>query len=105
VFWFRNSSSLGLVSFLGNLTKMKLSDSLRRILKALLYKALTGLEPATSAMTGQCSELQQGWLKHLTLRTRIKRLSRKTICFSKSVLMHDVVIGLFVNRFEFGLTI
>jgi insertion element IS1 protein InsB len=42
--------------------------------------------------------------KHLTLRTRIKRLARKTICFSKSVLMHDVVIGLFINRFEFGLT-
>jgi insertion element IS1 protein InsB len=39
------------------------------------------------------------------LRTRIKRLARKTICFSKSVLMHDVVIGLFINRFEFGLTI
>lgn len=43
--------------------------------------------------------------KHLTLRTRIKRLARKTICFSKSVLMHDVVIGLFINRYEFGLTI
>jgi len=43
--------------------------------------------------------------KHLTLRTRIKRLARKTICFSKSIVMHDVVIGLFINRFEFGLTI
>ncbi|PZV04645.1 MAG: transposase, partial [Leptolyngbya sp.] len=43
--------------------------------------------------------------KHLTLRTRIKRLARKTICFSKSVLMHDVVIGLFINRYEFGLSI
>jgi insertion element IS1 protein InsB len=35
--------------------------------------------------------------KHLTLRARIKRLARKTICFSKSVQMHDIVIGLFVN--------
>jgi len=43
--------------------------------------------------------------KHLTLRTRIKRLARKTICFSKSIMMHDVVIGLFINRFEFGLPI
>ncbi len=43
--------------------------------------------------------------KHLTLRTRIKRLVRKTICFSKSIQMHDIVIGLFINRFEFGLTI
>ena len=43
--------------------------------------------------------------KHLTLRTRIKRLARKTICFSKSIVMHDVVIGLFINRIAFGLTI
>jgi len=40
--------------------------------------------------------------KHLTLRTRIKRLVRKTICFSKSMQMHDIVIGLFVNRYAFG---
>ena len=33
--------------------------------------------------------------KHLTLRARIKRLVRKTICFSKSIQMHDIVIGLF----------
>ncbi len=43
--------------------------------------------------------------KHLTLRTRIKRLARKTICFSKSIQMHDMVIGLFVNRYEFGVRI
>jgi insertion element IS1 protein InsB len=40
--------------------------------------------------------------KHLTLRTRIKRLVRKTICFSKTIEMHDTVIGLFINRYEFG---
>ena len=43
--------------------------------------------------------------KHLTLRTRIKRLARKTICFSKSIWLHDVVMGLFINRYEFGLDI
>jgi insertion element IS1 protein InsB len=43
--------------------------------------------------------------KHLTLRTRIKRLARKTICFSKSEKMHDIVLGLFINRYEFGLAI
>ena len=43
--------------------------------------------------------------KHLTLRTRIKRVVRKTICFSKSIQMHDIVIGLFVNRYAFGLLI
>jgi insertion element IS1 protein InsB len=40
--------------------------------------------------------------KHLTLRTRIKRLVRKTICFSKTTQMHDIVIGWFVNRYAFG---
>ena len=40
--------------------------------------------------------------KHLTLRTRIKRLARKTICFSKSTVMHHIVIGLFINRYEFS---
>ena len=38
----------------------------------------------------------------LTLRTRIKRLARKSICFSKSVITHDTVIGLFINRYCFG---
>src|SRR5918911_403796 len=40
--------------------------------------------------------------KHLTLRARIRRLVRKTICFSKTIQMHDIVIGLFVNRYAFG---
>jgi insertion element IS1 protein InsB len=48
---------------------------------------------------------QQIERKHLTLRTRIKRLVRKTICFSRSTQMHDIVIGLFVNRYEFGLQV
>ena len=48
---------------------------------------------------------QQIERKHLTLRTRIKRLARKTICFSKSIEMHDTVIGLFINRYEFGLAV
>jgi insertion element IS1 protein InsB len=34
--------------------------------------------------------------KNLDLRTRIKRLTRKTICFSKSELMHSIVIGSFI---------
>jgi insertion element IS1 protein InsB len=38
----------------------------------------------------------------VTLRARIKRLVRKTIGFSKSTQMHDIVIGLFVNRYAFG---
>lgn len=41
--------------------------------------------------------------KNLTLRTRVKRLTRKTICFSKSINMHDIVIGLLINVLDFGL--
>jgi insertion element IS1 protein InsB len=40
--------------------------------------------------------------KHINLRTRIKRLVRRTICFSKTERMHDLVIGLVVNRYGFG---
>jgi len=42
---------------------------------------------------------------HINLRTRIKRLVRRTICFSKTTTMHDLVIGLFINRYEFGAVI
>jgi insertion element IS1 protein InsB len=57
---------------------------------------------AEEHQAGKCNT-QQIERKHLTLRTRIKRLVRKTICFSRSTQMHDIVIGLFVNRYEFGL--
>jgi insertion element IS1 protein InsB len=43
--------------------------------------------------------------KHINLRTRIKRLARRPICFSKTTTMHDLVIGLFINRYEFGVAI
>jgi IS1 transposase len=48
---------------------------------------------------------QQIECKHLTLRTRIKRLTHKTICFSRSSQMHDIVSGLFVNRYACGLPV
>ncbi|AHA68780.1 Transposase [Shigella dysenteriae 1617] len=35
---------------------------------------------------------------NLTLRTRIKRLARKTICFSRSVEIHEKVIGTFIEK-------
>jgi insertion element IS1 protein InsB len=43
--------------------------------------------------------------KNLNFRTWIKRLARKTICFSKIEIMHDTVIGLLINKVEFGLDI
>ncbi|WP_306342588.1 IS1 family transposase, partial [Escherichia coli] len=35
------------------------------------------------------------------LRTRIKRLTRKTICFSRSVELHEKVIGAFIEKHMF----
>lgn len=37
----------------------------------------------------------------LTLRTRIKRLARKTICFSRSFELHEKVIGAFIEKYMF----
>lgn len=38
---------------------------------------------------------------NLTLRTRIKRLARKTICFSRSIEVHEKVIGSFIEKYMF----
>ena len=39
--------------------------------------------------------------KHLTFRTRLKRLARKTICYSKSWDMHIIMVSLLINILEF----
>jgi insertion element IS1 protein InsB len=39
--------------------------------------------------------------KNLNFRTHIKRLSRKTICFSKSEQIHDNVIGMYIENFYY----
>ena len=52
--------------------------------------------------TGGKLTMQKIERKHLTLRTHLKRLTRKTLCFSRSCLMHDLLIGLYMNRVEFG---
>ena len=43
--------------------------------------------------------------KNLNWRTWIKRLARKTLCFSKLETLHDTVIGLIINHVEFGVDI
>jgi insertion element IS1 protein InsB len=52
--------------------------------------------------TGGKLSMQKIERKHLTLRTRLKRLARKTPGFSRSCVMHDLLIGLYMNRVEFG---
>ena len=43
--------------------------------------------------------------KHLRLRTPIQRLAGKTICFSNPAQMHDLVLGLLINCYEFALPV
>ncbi|MBK1618033.1 transposase, partial [Lamprobacter modestohalophilus] len=68
------------------------------------WGAYQRLLPEQQQVTGKANT-QKIERKHLTLRTRIQRLARKTICFSKLDVMHDTVIGLFINRYEFGLAV
>ena len=39
--------------------------------------------------------------KNLNFRTHIKRLHRKTICFSKNEHIHDNVIGMYINCYYY----
>jgi insertion element IS1 protein InsB len=43
--------------------------------------------------------------KHINWRTRSKRLGRRTIGFAKTERMHDWVLGLFINRYAFGVSV
>ena len=36
--------------------------------------------------------------KNLNFRAWIKQLARRTICFSKLNKMHDIVVGLLINK-------
>lgn len=39
--------------------------------------------------------------KNLNFRTHLKRLQRKTICFSKNEQIHDNVIGMYIERYYY----
>jgi insertion element IS1 protein InsB len=39
--------------------------------------------------------------KNLNFRTHLKRLTRRTICYSKNELIHDNVIGMYIERFYY----
>jgi insertion element IS1 protein InsB len=50
-------------------------------------------------------DTQETGRKNLNLRTWVKRLTRKTSCFSKLALMHGTVIGVLINKVGFGIDI
>jgi insertion element IS1 protein InsB len=52
--------------------------------------------------TGGQAHTQKIERQPIPVRTRMKRLVRRTICFSKTKRMHDFVIGLLINRYALG---
>ena len=52
-------------------------------------------------LTAGKKNTQQIERNHLALRTRLKRLASKTICFSKNMTMHIAVIGTFIDLYFF----
>src|SRR5437762_1870395 len=73
-----------------------------RVSSATVIDVLKKKEPAVKQVNERLLHMLDPAHVDLTFRTRIKRLARKTICFSRSLLMHDLVIGLFINRYAFG---
>jgi len=57
--------------------------------------------PAEQHAVGR-RDLQTIERQRLALRARRQRWRRQTPCFSRSIQMHDLVIGPFINRYEFG---
>ena len=56
--------------------------------------------PAAQHHVGK-APMQRLERKHLTRRTRLKRLARRTSCFSKKQFFHDGLITLFIFHFFF----
>ncbi len=56
--------------------------------------------PKDNHLTGK-SFTQRIERNNLPLRPRIKRLARRTICFSRSVELHEKVIGAFIGKYMF----
>ena len=63
--------------------------------------AYSSVIPAEILCIGK-RNIQNIELNILTLRTYLKRLARRTICFSKDLEVHKAVIGTFINLFYFS---
>jgi insertion element IS1 protein InsB len=61
------------------------------------YKTLL---PASGHVPGK-SQTWQIERKNLNFRTHLKRLNRRTMCYSKNELIHDNVIGMYIEHFYY----
>ena len=66
--------------------------------------AIPGI-PNTPPLPGHVHELADGKQRDAFVHGCIRGRTRRTICFSKTERMHDLVIGLFINRYEFGVSL
>jgi IS1 family transposase/transposase-like protein len=86
-----------------NCAKMlkKLSDSRVKRFHTDKWESYLKLLPKKNHLVGK--EGTRNIERHnLNFRTHVKRLQRRTICFSKSVEMHDAVIKLYVQHSNLG---
>lgn len=100
-----------LVAFWPTLLAPRIDESCRELL-ALLAPLTIGMLttdergsytrelPKEKHLTGKIFT-QRIERNNLPLRTRIKRLARRTICFSRSVELHEKVIGAFIEKYMF----
>ena len=58
-------------------------------------------ERGDQTIVRKSNDLVQMTRNNLTLRTRIKRLARKTLCFSRFVELHEKAIGAFIENHMF----
>lgn len=64
------------------------------------WGAYSRLLPANKHQIGK-DETWKIERKNLNFRTHLKRLSRKTICYSKSEQIHDNVISMYIERYYY----
>ncbi|AHA65891.1 Transposase [Shigella dysenteriae 1617] len=82
-------------------TARTLKIGINTVIRTLKNSGSYGREvPKDKHLTGKIFT-QRIERNNLTLRTRIKRLARKTICFSRSVEIHEKVIGTFIEKHMF----
>ena len=56
--------------------------------------------PSDRHIAGKCNTWKTE-RKNLNFRTHLKRLNRRTVCFSKNKNIHDNVAGMYINRYYF----
>ncbi|MCP4488496.1 MAG: transposase, partial [Gammaproteobacteria bacterium] len=62
------------------------------------WKGYSRYIPSEKHVTGK-ADTRRMERRNLNFGTHIRRLNRKTICFSKNEKIHDNVIGMYINRY------